>query len=396
MSKVGKNLINLLLILISFTIGILIIEIFLRLAKIDYPIFQEHDYVVGFSLRPNVSGIWSREGNAFVKINSDGLRDMEHNILKSENTLRIAVLGDSFAEARTVNVENTFWYLMQKKLKNCENINKNIEVINFGVTEYGTGQQFLVLKNKVWKYDPDLILLAFYSGNDIHDNSKKFSRKKYRPFFSLKDNQLVLDNSFRETKPYLILSSFYGKFFLKLSDYSRIAQLFREIYVKNYVKEQQQIKENKKKENEQLKNDLYTHGAFNPKSEEWVNAWNVTEKIIIEINKEVTKKNKKFILATISASFQVHPEKTYRDNFQKKHFIKDIFYPEKRLVKLGKENNFEVISLAEDVQKYAIKSKKFFYGFKNTILGDGHMNEDGHYISSELLSNAICKIYNLK
>ena len=101
-------------------------------------------------------------------------------------------------------------------------------------------------------------------------------------------------------------------------------------------------------------------------------------------------------MATLSVPFQVHPEKTYRDNFQKKHFITDIFYPEKRLVKLGKENNFEVISLAEDVQKHAIKSKKFFYGFKNTILGDGHMNEDGHYIVSELLSNAICKIYNLK
>ena len=46
------------------------------------------------------------------------------------------------------------------------------------------------------------------------------------------------------------------------------------------------------------------------------------------------------------------------------------------------------------VAKYAIKSKKFFYGFKNTILSDGHMNEDGHYISSELLSNRICKLYN--
>ena len=48
------------------------------------------------------------------------------------------------------------------------------------------------------------------------------------------------------------------------------------------------------------------------------------------------------------------------------------------------------------VAKYAIKSKKFFYGFKNTILSDRHMNEDGHYISSGLLSNAIYKIYNLK
>ena len=142
----------------------------------------------------------------------------------------------------------------------------------------------------------------------------------------MKNNELVLDNSFRETKPYLILSSFYGKFFLKLSDYSRIAQVFREIYVKNYIKNIINDFDYAKEVNEQIEDGLYTNGAFNPKSEEWINAWNVTEKIIIEINKEVTKKNKKFILATISTPFQVHPEKTYRDNFQKKHFIKDIFY----------------------------------------------------------------------
>ena len=361
---VNNNLINFLLILISILIAVLFFEIFLRFAKIEYPVFQKHDYIVGFSLRPNASGNWYKEGDGFVKINSDGLRDIEHSIKKNQNTLRIALLGDSSAEARSVDLEETFWHLMQKKLKNCESINKNVEVINFGVTEYGTGQQFLILKNKVWKYDPDLVLLTFYSGNDIHDNSKKFSRKKYRPFFSLVDNELVIDNSFRASKPYLMLSSFYGKFFLKLSDYSRMAQLFREIYVKNYFKKQQKIKENKIIEKEKLKDDLYTDEVFNPRSKEWINAWNVTEKIIIEINKEVTKKNKKFILATLSVPFQVHPEKTYRDNFQEENFIKDMFYPEKRIVKLGKENNFDVINLAEDVQKQAIKSKKFFYGFK--------------------------------
>ena len=119
--RVNSNLINLLLILISILIAISLFEIFLRLAKIEHPIFQKHDYIVGFSLRPNASGNWYKEGNSFVKINSDGLRDIERNIKKNKNTLRIALLGDSFAEDRSVNLENTFWYLMQKKLNNCKN-----------------------------------------------------------------------------------------------------------------------------------------------------------------------------------------------------------------------------------------------------------------------------------
>ena len=60
--------------------------------------------------------------------------------------------------------------------------NSSIEVINFGVSEYGT-TQYLTLKNHVWKYNPDLILLAFYSGNDISDNLKILSTKKYNYFF---------------------------------------------------------------------------------------------------------------------------------------------------------------------------------------------------------------------
>ena len=147
--KINNKITNLLLILISIFVAFIFFEIFLRLAKIEYPIFQQHDYVAGFSLRPYASGHWSKEGNAFVKINSDGLRDIEHSYSKDKNTLRIVVLGDSFAEARSVNLENTFWHLMEKKLKNCKNINKNIEVINFGVTEYGTGQQYLILKDLV-------------------------------------------------------------------------------------------------------------------------------------------------------------------------------------------------------------------------------------------------------
>ena len=96
---------------------ILFLKIFLRIFKIEYPIFQTYDPVRGFSLLPNSSGIWRREGEGFVKINSNGLRDIEHKISKSKNTLRIAILGDSFVEARSINIEDTFWYKLKKNLK---------------------------------------------------------------------------------------------------------------------------------------------------------------------------------------------------------------------------------------------------------------------------------------
>ena len=162
------------------------IELILKLLKVEYPIFQKHDEITGFSLLPNTRGIWNREGYGLVEINSKGLRDIEHKLKKNKDTFRIAILGDSFAESRSLNLEDTFWYKLQPNLNGCRINNfKSIETINFGVTEFSTTQQYLTLKYKVWEYDPDLILLAFYSGNDIQDNSKKLAIKKYRPFFIL-------------------------------------------------------------------------------------------------------------------------------------------------------------------------------------------------------------------
>ena len=101
-----------------------------------------------------------------VKINSNGLRDIEHKIFKPDNTIRIAILGDSFAEARSINIEDTFWYKLKKNLEPCNNFHsgKDIEVINFGVSEYGTTQQYLTLKIMFGNTTQILFFLHFIVG----------------------------------------------------------------------------------------------------------------------------------------------------------------------------------------------------------------------------------------
>ena len=56
---------------------------------------------------------------------------------------------------------------MENNLNSCANIHKKIEVINFGVTEYSTAQELLTLRHNAWNYNPDLIILAFFIGNDF-------------------------------------------------------------------------------------------------------------------------------------------------------------------------------------------------------------------------------------
>ena len=298
-------------------------------------------------------------------------------------------MGDSFAEARSVNINETFWFKLKNNLEFCNNFHKNkkIEVINFGVTEYGTTQQYLTLKNNVWKYDPDLVILAFYSGNDISDNVKSLSKKKYRPYFTFNNGSVSVDKTFLETEPYKLLSSFSGKTFINLSQYFRSLQLLREAYVQMYFK---RLKKDKKLINDK-KSNKFT--VYNPGNSTWLEGWLITERIIKMINSEILKNNKEFILVSLSTPIQVHPIKKKLDDFKNENNINDIFYPDKRLNEFSKKNSIKFIQIAQQMRSIAVKDKVFFHGFENTNLGSGHWNETGHEIASKLISEKICNFY---
>ncbi|WP_293083125.1 SGNH/GDSL hydrolase family protein [Okeania sp. SIO3B5] len=175
MNKLNNLTINIGLIFAALITGILGGEIGLRVAKIEGlkkvnedashkpTIFHTYDHYRGWALQPGFTAWWREEGEAYIEINSDGLRDYEYSKIKPENTLRIAILGDSFAEAVQMPIEKTFWSIIEGKLTKCDSIaNRKVEVINFGVHGYSTVQELLTLRHQVWDYNPDIVLLAFF------------------------------------------------------------------------------------------------------------------------------------------------------------------------------------------------------------------------------------------
>src|SRR4030095_14315891 len=130
-------------------------------------------------LRPNTSGWYGKEGHAYVTINSQGLRDRERPIEKPPSTYRILVLGDSYVEALQVDIEKTFWRLLEKRLQECEfRPTKKIDVINLGVSGFGTGQALRILQTRGLAYAPDLVMLAVFPGNDVRNNSRELEPDK--------------------------------------------------------------------------------------------------------------------------------------------------------------------------------------------------------------------------
>jgi hypothetical protein len=121
----------------------------------------------GWALAPNGSSFQrTRDYGILVETNALGMRDRPHAALKAPGAFRILVLGDSFMEAYQVPLEASLPYQLQERLAS-----RGVEVLNLGVGGYGTAQELLALREEGLRYGPDLVVLAFYLGNDVQNNS---------------------------------------------------------------------------------------------------------------------------------------------------------------------------------------------------------------------------------
>ena len=59
------------------------------------------------------------------------------------------------------------------------------------------------------------------------------------------------------------------------------------------------------------------------------------------------------MILTLSNEVQVNPDPNFRKDFAEERGISDLFYPDKRLKRLGDRHDFTVLNLAPIFQSYA-------------------------------------------
>jgi hypothetical protein len=365
-------------------------EAALRLAGFSYPNFWVPDPVTGSSLRPGMAG-WQRdEGKAYVRINSQGLRDREHSVAKPAGTYRIAVLGDSYAEAMQVEMDRAFWALLPEKLEACGFAGaKQIETLNFGVSGYGTGHELLTLQTRVWQYQPDMVLLAFFPGNDVRNNSQALEGEK-RAYFSLKDGKLYLDAAFRDDPEF--------KEKQRITEHrawlqqARLYQLMRRVRAGNIAQHFHNapvaaaLAAGTKLTEAGLDEQVF----HEPRDAKWREAWDITDRLVIAAAEETRSHGARFVLAVLSTPGSVYPDAELRTRYAESLGVGSLFYPEERLMTLGARQGFEVLALAPKMQQIADAKHVYLHGFPNTKRGFGHWNEAGHALGAELIAAKLC------
>ncbi|MDX1963574.1 MAG: hypothetical protein SFX18_10500 [Pirellulales bacterium] len=369
---------------LGLVVALLLAEICLRIGGFSAPIFYAPHSVYGTALRPNVAGWYRLEGVAWNAINSAGFRDLERTVAKPPGTLRIAVLGDSFTAAHQVPLDQTYCQLLENKLSAALPTGQQVQVLNFGVNGYGLAQQTLVWREVVRQYQPDVVLLAMFLGNDISDNSPEIDPRE-RPYFTLAGDVLTLDNRFLKSPYYLSHTRGWKSWLPSLLDTTRLGQLCylpRSLALVNYYLKREEQSTTQSATEAGLYDGVYRDPGHDPR---WQQAWRITELGLRELNREVQSTGAKFMVVTLSTSLQASPDQARQTTALARLGVADLYAPDRHIGSYCDELGISRLTLAPQLHNIAKKLGQPLHGTAaNPDLG--HWNQAGHAAVAELIS----------
>jgi len=242
-NKILGSLIMLIIVVVFMVIILLLAEGYLRIFN-PQPLIPRYVTDAPYGIRmnyPNIN-IWHTTPDYKINIrtNSRGIRaDKEIFYEKPLGTKRIVALGDSYTLGYGVNKEDLYLTILEKKLNEVGYV---VEVINLGVSGFSNAEELIALENEGIKYDPDLIVLAFYQ-NDLRENV-------ISNLYAIENNELIKNNEEYLPKVRLRNRLYSSRTYRYLAGNSHLLYLIRH-QLSEMIKKSM-LKENEKKSTEIL------------------------------------------------------------------------------------------------------------------------------------------------
>jgi hypothetical protein len=405
MDKTKKRRIagNLIVLIVSVFVSLLLAEVVLR--KIS-PVgmdtsfrYRIPDPILGWVLKPNLDYVEKISGEKVpVEYNSRGFRDVEHNIENYRGRFRMVVLGDSFMEAYSVQLNDAFHRRLDKLIRD-----KGIdsEVINLGVGGYGTLQEYLLFHQIGKRYRPEIILLGFYLGNDIRNNSfalesisnknpkkpaNRLLKVSSRPFLDPSDatGWTIIRSDYEEARRrYLETKQSEDSFFARWTEKSALVQ--SSVAAAGRIADMLHSNKHDTEEiNGDLKNKyLAMYGAnYCKEPPEYSEAWAITERILARLRNDASDIGSKLVVFTVPARHEVDPIEIRRivKNSPDPGVICLEGVPAyRRLSEITKRLNIEYVDLLPAFRDIMRTKGIVLYG------SDNHWNRRGHALAAKLV-----------
>ncbi len=392
------------LILISpgFVIAVLAAEIGFRAAGIGSDQFLRSDPVLGVRFIPSKTGLSQGECyRAQPSTNDHGWRDRTRTLAKEDGVFRALVLGDSYMAGLQVEDNETFSADLEKRLNNAGR--GRFEVLNFGVPSWGTDQEYLAYREYGRRFEPDLVVVAFYAQNDVSNNYSRLEGTAYpKPFFDIRADELV-ELPFVDNTPALIDFARRLAAPFRLYPWTRDAllgiplthRLLYDLGVVGVVPEAAGTGDSQ--ETPSRSREFWNWpgrwtsqvGVYAPAyPEDWAHAWEITEHLLLRIRDEARRSGAGFLLVALPDPIAVLPSNILRqiESIADSPAL-DPDRPTDRLRQFAERNALDIVSLVNGFRSRIGDSSNRLSEYY--LPCDGHFTGAGHSLVAELVAPRI-------
>jgi hypothetical protein len=409
LGRLGLLLFGLLAPLLALEIGVRLLD----LAPPPEPnpaIWQSHP-LFGWWHIPYSGGLFHSQYNEFeaeVRINARSLREREIGYDNPTGALRILSLADSFGEALQVSLEQTYHKQLETLL--ADSLGRPVEVINASVGGWGTDQEAIFYVAEGFRYEPKVVLLAFFTRNDTVNNygpleiaSNGGSQQK--GFFTLSpQGELILppvpEVALAKNQESRLQSGLPGESeiengppLLPLADgLWGISALYRLVvpYLRDIPPVVQTLGRSGILGGEGVvraghpTTPVHFYVYQSPPDEQFEAAWQLTEAIIERLRDEVEQRGARLVVVIIGA-----PEQVYREQWEQmlaanpalQALTLDVEAPNKRLAAFLSEEKIPHLDLLPIFRQAAVQPDTPPLHF----LHDGHWTPAGHRLAAQAI-----------
>ena len=125
---------------------------------------------IGYRMRPNIS---NNIPNTNERLNSSGFNDTEHSRLKQQDTVRLAVIGDSFVYGVVPRPTNLTAVIQRL----ASEAGKKIEVLNMGIPGAGPKNYLRLVGKDAIEMQADWVGVMLFLGNDLIQSHPDFETR---------------------------------------------------------------------------------------------------------------------------------------------------------------------------------------------------------------------------
>jgi hypothetical protein len=367
-----KIVLNSTLMVLSIAISLLVCEFVVRIVAPqrlhNTPAMFVSDDDLIFKLKPHFTGTYSSsEFVTPITTNSIGLRDKEIGP-RRPGDLRIVGLGDSFSFANGVTNDETYFKVLERSLQSA--LGRPVDVINCAVPAYSPLQEARMLEKYAIGFDPDIVLMGFFVGNDFVESMDLFDEQGNPLLVAREDGFLVTRkerdeemerSTFRRlTAPVRAFLTSSSHLYVFLKD--RLSDILAQLRLRPYNLPPE-----------------FCAKEFSPKMEQ---AWSSTQTILRDLANYVRKHNKRLIIVVLPTIYQVykHSWDDYIAGLNLDAGLYDLEKPQAIIAQFCREEGIEMVDVLPVLRTNSAQAQLFFPV-------DGHPTKEGHRIIGEVISD---------